>query len=373
MRTELLSPGKARVKTEPLPLVEDQALGNHPLLIKLAEFIAQRVGLSLVAILSDKTNWRQVRIGAVVRDPALCRMIHGSPEGAKRCMLCHVLMSTSAGLKEVAEQRCHAGLSALVTPLVLKSGHRSALISNCMLTTEAREKPWREVRACGTQLGLDPQQLRAAFDALPVVTSHQLELARTLLALTAETMAEIWARRSAEEALALRHTTAEPARPLRGRRQGYAGAPALSRNSNVATSGGSRNASTLIRAMAVRIASQPALHYSVAALADDARITPNHFSTLFHRGMGQRFSDFLTAQRIAMSKTLLQDLSLNINEVAHRAGYDDANYFARRFKLATGMTPRVWRNSLPGCKRWGPPAPTVAAPAASLDLIQHPD
>jgi AraC-like DNA-binding protein len=93
------------------------------------------------------------------------------------------------------------------------------------------------------------------------------------------------------------------------------------------------------------VAHKPSLPYTVTSIAAAARITPNHFSSLFHHWMGQSFLDFLNTARINAAKDLLRDLSLSISEVAHRAGYEDANYFARRFRLTTGMTPRKWRNT----------------------------
>ena len=64
-------------------------------------------------------------------------------------------------------------------------------------------------------------------------------------------------------------------------------------------------------------------------LAAAARLTPNHFTTLFREHTGRPFTEFLTEERIARAKKLLLNPTLSINEVAKLAGYDDPGYFTR--------------------------------------------
>ena len=73
-------------------------------------------------------------------------------------------------------------------------------------------------------------------------------------------------------------------------------------------------------------------------------------STLFHRHQRVSFSQYLTDRRMALAKTLLQDFTMNVTEVARRSGYDDPGYFGRLFKKRTGMTPRDWRDDLRSAK-----------------------
>ena len=86
--------------------------------------------------------------------------------------------------------------------------------------------------------------------------------------------------------------------------------------------------------------------YGVVDIAAAAGISPNHFSSLFHKHMKQAFSEFLTDRRLELAKQVLGDLTLNIADVARKVGYDDAGYFARRFRQKTGVTPREWRRRL---------------------------
>lgn len=339
------------MKQERAPVIDDQALNKHPLLVKLSELAAQLVGINMAAIHPGKNQWKQVRIGTATNTPLFCRLIQGSHEGAKRCKMCHILMTASSDNKDVVERKCHAGASALVTPLTHISDRSSALVSSCMFTSTTRRRAWDAAQACGTQLGLDLTQLRAAFSALPKINRKKLQLARSIMALAAEIMSEIKSRTVAEEALSRQSMSLDVPHQIRAalRHELKRDSVTMAKQQTLKP-GKTGGNSALIKAVTSLVTHQPALDYSATTIAAAARITPNHFSTLFHREMGKSFSEFLTEQRITASKILLQDLSLNITEVANRAGYEDANYFARRFKRATGMTPRAWRNTLADSK-----------------------
>ena len=103
---------------------------------------------------------------------------------------------------------------------------------------------------------------------------------------------------------------------------------------------------TLIDMVVALVSRDPSLPFSVGNVAKAARMTPNHFSTLFRRQTGKTFVEFLAARRVAMGQELLRDPTLSISEIAQRVGFSDANYFSRRFRRLVGTTPRDWRESL---------------------------
>ena len=93
------------------------------------------------------------------------------------------------------------------------------------------------------------------------------------------------------------------------------------------------------------VAHNPALPFTAATVARAARLSPNHFSSLFRKHSGETFSDFLTSQRVRLARDLLSDLTLSVNEVASRAGFQDAGYFSKRFKRTTGLSPLECRRA----------------------------
>lgn len=63
------------------------------------------------------------------------------------------------------------------------------------------------------------------------------------------------------------------------------------------------------------------------------------FSTL----IGESPSNYITAQRLALSCSFLRETQMTISEIADRAGYVDSLYFSRIFKKYMGISPREYR------------------------------
>ena len=95
---------------------------------------------------------------------------------------------------------------------------------------------------------------------------------------------------------------------------------------------------------------RPDLSLTVKELAAAARLTPNHFTTLFHKHAGCSFIEHLTNLRMARAQKLLQNPTLSINEIARMVGYDDPGYFTRRFHQKTHLSPCEWRGRHGGRK-----------------------
>ncbi|MEM9159940.1 MAG: AraC family transcriptional regulator, partial [Verrucomicrobiota bacterium] len=56
--------------------------------------------------------------------------------------------------------------------------------------------------------------------------------------------------------------------------------------------------------------------------------------------------DYLIHTRIAKAKNLLANPNLNISEVSLSVGFNDPNYFTRKFKALTNLTPRQYRQTI---------------------------
>jgi AraC-like DNA-binding protein len=82
-----------------------------------------------------------------------------------------------------------------------------------------------------------------------------------------------------------------------------------------------------------------------AALAAVAGLSPAYFARMFTRTMGVSPRRWMTEQRIAHSRQLLLDTSLNISEIAYRLGYQEPRLYIRQFRAATGTSPRAYRTA----------------------------
>jgi AraC-like DNA-binding protein len=82
---------------------------------------------------------------------------------------------------------------------------------------------------------------------------------------------------------------------------------------------------------------------SVQAVARYHSLGAPHFSVVFRRHHGVTPREFLHRSRIARARELLAGDGRLVKEIAAICGYADAAHFCRRFKSATGLTPKQFR------------------------------
>lgn len=330
---------------------------QHPLLRNLNNLLEALTGLRVIVVRPRHDGWQQVAPGGRGEDsPQFCRLIQSSQQGVNLCKMCHVLMAAAA-CSGSREQTCHAG-----TRVFLGARHRDgqqgfAVLSSCMF---ADERMWPQAEARARKLGIDPEILRSAFDTLPRLTEDQVRIARQILDVTVDAVEEVCAHAAVRHRLATSPQTNTPAWDLaRHLRQRLTPDPTGANSKPTKLQGRSQDKPRLISVLEGLIHDRPDLPLTVGAVAAVARVTPNHLSMVFRRHTGKRFVDYLIDRRIDLAKRLLQDLSLNIADVAARAGFADAGYFTRRFRQKTRMSPRQWRQRSSGR------APVVAGPEVS--------
>jgi AraC-like DNA-binding protein len=71
-----------------------------------------------------------------------------------------------------------------------------------------------------------------------------------------------------------------------------------------------------------------------------------YLSDLFSHALGVSFKTCLTGVRMAKAKTLLEDPAKNLSTVAYAVGYASENRFRAAFKQATGLPPKLWRETM---------------------------
>lgn len=80
-------------------------------------------------------------------------------------------------------------------------------------------------------------------------------------------------------------------------------------------------------------------------LAQEAEMSPFHFSRMFKRATGHSPHQYLTLQRIEKAKLLLAASDLPIVAIASAVGYLTQAHFTSSFGRHAGMTPKVYRTS----------------------------
>lgn len=322
---------RLRARREPEP---DRTMDiRHPLIRQIGELTAELMGFRLLVVYPTSSGWGQIH-GDSRADlqPRLCRLFQASPEGAKHCRMCHILMTAAACGGGSTERRCHAGASVMVCPAANSASESVAIVCSCMFV-EAGD--WKEIRARGEELGLDLRELRKAFCALP----KRDETQRKRLQAAMETMAQ--AVRLVRRSAALE---TEVAAAKAGIRSHDDLGEWIEKTDWAQRTGDAGGRPLLIHVICELTRQRPDLPLTVKELAAAARLTPNHFTTLFREHVGKPFTDYLVEQRIERAQRLLSNPTLSISEIARQVGFDDPGYFSRRFHQKTGLSPREWRN-----------------------------
>lgn len=83
--------------------------------------------------------------------------------------------------------------------------------------------------------------------------------------------------------------------------------------------------------------------FSLKQIAENLSMNPSYLSRLFKEETGISLTEYINQQRIRAAKNYLQLDTTTITEVAFMVGYNDVNYFIKRFKKIVGLTPTQYR------------------------------
>lgn len=81
----------------------------------------------------------------------------------------------------------------------------------------------------------------------------------------------------------------------------------------------------------------------VGSLAKAAGMSRHHFSRIFHASEGMSPGQYLTRFKLRKAVTCLETTDMPIKQLAIECGYRDANYFAKAFGKAYGLSPGDFR------------------------------
>ena len=80
---------------------------------------------------------------------------------------------------------------------------------------------------------------------------------------------------------------------------------------------------------------------TLSSLAKMFSVSPEHFSRLFKKETGLGFSKYLNSLRLQYAEQLLRSAEgQNITQVAEICGFEDSNYFSKKFKEVYGISPK---------------------------------
>jgi len=82
---------------------------------------------------------------------------------------------------------------------------------------------------------------------------------------------------------------------------------------------------------------------SLAFLARECGMSPNHFARVFKQSVGIPPHQWLLLRRVEVAKRLLEQGSMSASEIASVTGFADQSHLIRVFSELVGVTPRAWR------------------------------
>lgn len=89
-------------------------------------------------------------------------------------------------------------------------------------------------------------------------------------------------------------------------------------------------------------------HYQTLTLQELSALfclNPDYLSRLLKTRTGQSFQALVTSQRMSVAKQLLANSSLSVEEIAHRAGYQNVTFFYKKFAALCGCSPGEYRKA----------------------------
>lgn len=90
---------------------------------------------------------------------------------------------------------------------------------------------------------------------------------------------------------------------------------------------------------------------TLSSLAKRFSVSPEHFSRMFKKETGLGFSKYLNSLRLQYAEQLLRSADgQNITRVAEICGFEDSNYFSKKFKEVYGTSPKKVQKKVRGMK-----------------------
>lgn len=106
------------------------------------------------------------------------------------------------------------------------------------------------------------------------------------------------------------------------------------------------HAEEVVRRLLKRVGQEYRKPIQLQEYARDLGLNAAYLSDLFSRAVGVPFKAYLVELRLEKARELLGDPANTVSEVAYAVGYTSEARFRMAFKKATGLSPRLWRETM---------------------------
>ena len=245
------------------------------------------------------------------------RLLYETEGGDRFMEILNAGMMSAMDSKERVLHVHHGGLCQLVVPVVVRDEVIGFLTSCTHFFCDGPDLTWHQRHA--RDLGIDEDLYFRSLSRLPVLPRDRLEAMLHLLAMVANTIAELADTRIRQERQVreMRRTIEE-----------------LSEHRH-------RIVEQAIGYMRDRL-DQP---LSLKEVASAVAVSPRHFTRLFKQVTDQTPVEFLIDLRLERARELLEMPDNRVTGVCNEVGYSSLSYFVRLFKRRFGVTPGKYARS----------------------------
>ncbi len=86
--------------------------------------------------------------------------------------------------------------------------------------------------------------------------------------------------------------------------------------------------------------------FAISELAAHFNMSSSYFAHFFKQYAQKSVIEYVNETRILRAKNFLEKEEIPVSEIALRVGFSDINYFSRKFKAITGVTPTEYKKSI---------------------------
>lgn len=234
---------------------------------------------------------------------SFCKIVRSCESGRNACAACDKKACTDAALQRRTQMyRCHAGLTEVVTPIVMDDVLLGYLFFGHVFSYPDYESGWAEIKSLCKNLPIDFEKLKTACLERPLLSGDFIRSSTHIMLAVASYLV-------IERMVTLKQDS------LSVRLDGY-----LSEHFTEKLS-----ASELCRIFG---------------------IGKTQLYKLSNNMYGCGIAEHLRALRIDKAKRLLSSAQMPLSQIAQECGYDDYNYFIAVFSRAEGCPPGVWKKRL---------------------------
>lgn len=274
-----------------------------------------------------------------------CSIIRENPIARKRCYRCDAL----AGLEAVRMGKpyiylCHCGIVDVAVPVMVGERYLGAVMfGQVRLPQGDSEGRVKRLVSEISSIQEDPcsgrQDLMELYQRLPVMEYERIEQIAELIASMVDYIIQRHVRSRNEAELydwILRTGVESPIKVDERVRPLTSGLEPSAQDSPVPQS-------SAVYPAVCYIHTHPGQSLSMNEMADLCHLSPSYFSRLFHREVGESFTDYVNRQKIQLAKTQLRSTTKSISQISAELGYVNTSHFINLFKRYEGITPSVYR------------------------------